>query len=72
MTATNGAGAAGAASVSDNLRLTPAARRRADRLADLMADGATLTGASDRMKRPLSEIEALWAGICRSLGRQAS
>lgn len=37
-----------------------------------MADGATLTDAAYRMKRPLSEIEALWAGIRRSLGRQAS
>lgn len=72
MTATNGAGAAGAASASDNLCLPLPVRGRADRLADLMADGATLTGAANRMKCPLAEIEALWAGICRSLGRQAS
>lgn len=50
----------------------PPVRRRADRLADLMADGATLTDAAYRMKRPLAEIEALWAGIRRSLGRQAA
>lgn len=53
--------------------MTAIQRRRADRLADLMADGCpTLGEAAYRMRQPIKEVEATWKTICRALGRQAA
>ncbi len=52
--------------------MTTAETRRADKLADLMADGCpSFAEAAYRMRRTIGEVETLWSGICRELGRQA-
>lgn len=46
--------------------------RLADKRADHMADGCpTLSEAAYRMRLPLAQVERIWAGIRRGLGRQA-
>jgi transposase-like protein len=44
---------------------------RKDRLAELVADGASLQAAADTMGVTLPHIKKLWGLICAGMGRQA-
>jgi PIN domain nuclease of toxin-antitoxin system len=46
--------------------------RPIDRVAELMADGcASCAAVAYKLRRPVAEVDRLWAKIRRDLGRQA-
>lgn len=76
MTATNGAGAAGAASAIANPRPAPIRKPhvldRMDALADHMAEGGTFKEFAAIANVDPSRVHQMWRDICTDLGPQAA